>query len=108
MLTARDAKPVATAGKVTNVRFAGTEIFYASEAEFLQLRGKFSGLKKGHPRLTAGCCARRGHSKKALVIVGQQTLGDDEGERDLSSRRQRGHLLEGAEDRLSSEVLGDA
>jgi hypothetical protein len=67
MLTAWDAEPVATAGKVTNVRFAGTEVFYPSEPEFPQLRGEFSGLKKGHPRLTAGCCARR---QKRFGIIG--------------------------------------
>src|ERR1035441_112281 len=108
MLDARNMEPVATTGKVPNVRFPGTEVFHASEAQLLQLRGEFIWLKKRQPRLTAGCCCARGHSQRALVIASQQILRDYKRERDLSSRAQRGHLLEGVEDRLSREVLGDA
>jgi hypothetical protein len=70
MLAARHAEPVAAAGKVTNIRVGWTEVFYSSKAQFLQLLAQFSRLKKGYPRLTAGCCARRGHGKKPLVIAG--------------------------------------
>src|ERR1700735_270790 len=108
MLAARNEESVATVGKVTNVCVGRTEVFYAREAQFSQLRSQLSRLKEGHPRLTAGCCTRRGHCKKPLVIAGQQILWQDQRERDLSSRGQHGHLFERAEDRLSSEVLGDA
>jgi len=36
MLDARNMEPVATTGKVPNVRFPGTEVFHASEAQFIR------------------------------------------------------------------------